>query len=124
MTDQSPINVQQEPEEPKPSAEHMQAAARQALATWQVIHQSNVKGGFARRVQAARDALDMLSAELDGVDAKRFIDADPLLEIRENPRLLRAVVLEAYSIRRKVERLPRVQLSNQEEETRIATAAA
>jgi cyclic beta-1,2-glucan synthetase len=124
MTDQVPINVQKTEQEPQISAERLREAALATVAGWHVMHQPKGKSGFMRRVEAARDTLDMLSAELDGVETKRFADADPLLEIRENPRLLRAVVLEAYSIRRKVDRLPRVLLANQEEEIRAAAVAA
>ena len=120
MTDQTPIDVQQAEKEPQIPDERLRAAAQTTASTWQVTRLPQGKSGFEQRVQAARDALDMLSAELEGVDPKQFEDADPLLEIRENPRLLRAVVLEAYSIRRKVERLPRVLVPNQGEEARAA----
>ena len=124
MTDQAPIDVQKTEQEPQIPAERMRAAALGAVSGWHVTHQPKGKSGFAQRVEAARDALDMLSAELEGAEPKLFADADPLLEIRENPRLLRAVVLEAHSIRRKVDNLPRVSLPSQEEETRTAALAA
>jgi hypothetical protein len=123
MTEQVPINVPQAEQEPQIPVEGMRTAAEQAAGSWYVTHRPKGNGGFARRVEAARDTLDVLTAELDEVKAERFEDADPLLEIRENPRLLRAVVLEAYSIRRKVDKLPRILLSNQEEETRAAAVA-
>ena len=124
MTDQAPTDVQQTEKTPQIPAERLSSAAQAAASSWQVTHLPQGKSGFEQRVQAARDALDMLSAELESVDTKRFEDADPLLEIRENPRLLRAVVLEAYSIRRKVEQLPRVVVPNQGEEARAAAIAA
>src|SRR5271170_827196 len=124
MTDQAPIDVQQAEQEPQIPAEGMRAAAQTAASSWHVTHQPRGKGGFARRVEAARDALDMLSAELEGHKADPAAGPDPLLELRENPRLLRSVVLEAFSIRRKVNRLPRVSLPSQEEETRAAALSA
>src|SRR5579883_1935283 len=122
MTDQAPINMPHV--EKEPPIEHLRAAAQAAVSEWQLMHQMSSKGGFTRRVEAARDALDTLIAELEHYESKPTIVADPLLEIRENPRLLRAVVLEAYSIRRKAERLPCVVLPNQGEETRAAALAA
>jgi hypothetical protein len=122
MTDQAPINMPHV--EKEPPIEHLRAAAQAAVSEWQLMHQTSSKGGFTRRVEAARDALDTLIAELEHYESKPTIVADPLLEIRENPRLLRAVVLEAYSIRRKAERLPCVVLPNRGEETRAAALAA
>src|SRR5277367_969962 len=124
MTDQAPIDVQQAEQEPQIPAERMRTAAQTAASSWHVTHQPKGKGGFARRVEAARDALDMLAAELEGHKVDPAAGPDPLLEIRENPRLLRSVVLEAFSIRRKVNRLPRVSLPSQEEETRAAALSA
>ncbi len=124
MTEQVPIQVQSTEKEPQIPVEQLQTAARAAVGRWQVIHQPQGKGGFTRRVEAARDALDVLTAELEGLESSPSAGPDPLLEIRENPRLLRAVVLEAFSIRRKVDRLPRVLLGDQEEETRAAAVSA
>jgi hypothetical protein len=124
MADQTPINVPHAEKEPQVPVDQLRAAAQAAVSEWQLIHQTDSKGGFTRRVQAARDALDMLTAELEVYESKPTIVADPLLEIRENPRLLRAVVLEASSIRRKVARLPCVVLPNHGEETRAAAVAS
>ncbi len=124
MTDQAPIDVQQAENEPQIPAEQLRVAAHAAVSGWHVMHRPKGKAGFARRVEAARDALDILTSELQGVEINRDAGPDPLLEIRENPRLLRAVVLEAFSIRRKVEQLPRVVLSGQEEETRASVLSS
>lgn len=120
MTEQAPIEVH----DPQVSPEKLRTAALAAVTSWQVTHQPVGKGGFARRVEAARDALDMLSAEIADLEIDPSAGPDPLLEIRENPRLLRSVVLEAFSVRRKVDRLPRVLLANQQEETRSAALAS
>ncbi|WP_158748537.1 glucoamylase family protein [Acidobacterium sp. S8] len=123
MADQSPIEVPSTEEEQPIAVEPLQVAARAAASEWQVNHQPGGKGSFATRVEAAREALDLLSAEVDAIDPKSTEDADPLLEIRENPRLLRGVLLEAASIRRKAQRLPRI-ISNQEEEPRASALSA
>jgi cyclic beta-1,2-glucan synthetase len=125
MTDQAPIEVKMtEEEQPHIPEGPLRAAAHTAVSSWHVTHQPQGKGGFARRVEAARDALDILYTELEGLPTNPSGGPDPLLEIRENPRLLRGVVLEAASIRRKVRRLPRIILSNGEEEPRASALAA
>lgn len=125
MTDQTPIDVQQAQEEqPMIPAEHLRAAAHAAVSGWHVMHQRTRKGGFTRRIQAARDALDLLYTQLEDLPAGPAAVPDPLLEIRENPRLLRSVVLEVYSIRRKLAQLPRIVLSNDQDEPRVTALAA
>src|SRR5215475_9921787 len=124
MTDQAPINVQATDKEPQMSDEQLRTVAHAVVSEWQVLHQPSGPSGFIRRVEAVRDALDLFSAELERYEAKLSVVADPLLEIRENPRLLRAVVLEGFSIRRKVNRLSRVLLPNQGEELRASAVSA
>ena len=48
---------------------------------------------------------------------------DPLLELRQNPRLLRSVVTEVATIRKKLGRLPRVLRDHENDEPRIVTVA-
>src|ERR1700760_2692540 len=99
MTEPVPVEVQSTDKEPEIPAEQMRTAAQTTVAGWRVTPQPQGKGGFARRVAAARDALDLLVAELEGLEPDPSATGpDPLLEIRENPRLFRAVVLEAHSI--------------------------
>ena len=124
MTDQVPTDVQATDQEQHIPEGPLRAAAQTAVSGWHVTYQPKGKGGFAKRVEAARDALDILYAELEGLPADPSAGPDPLLEIRENPRLLRGVVLEAASIRRKVQRLPRILVENGEEETRVIALAA
>ncbi|AXC10595.1 Cyclic beta-1,2-glucan synthase [Acidisarcina polymorpha] len=62
-------------------------------------------------MEAARTLLDKLYGQLDRMpppDYSKVTSPDPILELRENPRLIRAVVLEAASLRRKIPGLPRV----------------
>lgn len=122
--DQNPIDVSNIEEEPPIAVEPLLEAARATVSGWHVTHQPKGKDGYAARVEAARDALDLLSAEVQALDPKTAEDADPLLEIRENPRLLRGVILEAASIRRKVRRLPRIVSTSHEEEPRAAAMAS
>ena len=124
MTDQVPTDVQVTDEEQHIPEGPLRAAAQTAVSGWHITYQPQGKGGFARRVQAARDALDILYTELEDLPVNPAAGPDPLLEIRENPRLLRGVVLEASSIRRKVQRLPRIVLANGEEEPRASALAA
>src|SRR6202020_2678925 len=106
MTDQVPTDVQVTDEEQHIPEGPLRAAAQTAVSGWHITYQPQGKGGFARRVQAARDALDILYTELEDLpvnpaaaDFHAFPAADQVrLEMRENPRLLRGVVLEASSI--------------------------
>lgn len=124
MTDQTPIPIESQEEELEIPAEQMRTTARTVVSGWHVTHIPQGKGGFTRRIEAARDSLDILYTELDELQPDPSTGPDPLLELRENPRLLRAVVLETHSIRRKLERLPRIVLSGGEEEPRVAALAA
>src|ERR1700749_4299330 len=108
MTDQVPTDVQVTDEEQHIPEGPLRAAAQTAVSGWHVTYQPQGKGGFAKRVEAARDALDISCAEREGVPAYPSAGPDPLLEIRENPRLLLGLVLKAASIRRKVQRLSRI----------------
>lgn len=117
MTEQTTSNLRSERSIPD-----LREAAHHAAASWHVTHRPQGKSGFTLRMEAARDSLDLLFAELETYDPGPNPGPDPLLEIRENPRLFRAVVLEAFSIRRKVARLPRI-VSSSGEEPRVAALA-
>jgi cyclic beta-1,2-glucan synthetase len=85
--------------------------ARNAARDWGVARQPQGKGTFLARIEVARAALDGLYGQLDRLpppDYSKVTHPDPILELRENPRLLRSVVLEANSLRRKIPALPRV----------------
>ncbi|MBX6359388.1 MAG: glycosyl transferase [Acidobacterium ailaaui] len=102
----------------------LREAAHNAVQSWQVTHRPQGKGGFTRRMEAARDSLELLFANLEAYKPGPDAGPDPLLEIRENPRLFRAVILEAFSLRRKVEHLPRIVTPTGEEPRAAAVAAA
>ncbi|HEX3438629.1 MAG TPA: glucoamylase family protein [Pseudacidobacterium sp.] len=124
MTEQTSTNLQPANEEQQIPAAGLRTAAHAAAASWHVTHRPKGKGGFTLRMEAARDSLDILLTELEAYDPGPNPGPDPLLEIRENPRLFRAVILEAFSIRRKVARVPRIVLPNDSEEPRTAALAA
>jgi hypothetical protein len=93
------------------SVEHLKEHARSAARDWGVARSPQGKGAFPARVDAARASLDNLYARLDRLPPPDYANIslpDPILELREHPRLLRAVILEATSLRRKIPLLPRV----------------
>ena len=99
------------PDAPDIPVAHLRAHARAAAHAWSVTRRPQGRSIFAARVEASRNSLDALNDSLDRLpppDYSKITGPDPILELRENPRLLRSVVLEAASIRRKADRLPRV----------------
>ncbi len=118
MTEQTTSSIETTPLPPG-----LREAAHRAAQSWHVTHRPQGKGGFTLRMEAARDSLEQLFTDLDTYDPGPNPGPEPLLEIRENPRLFRSVVIEAFSIRRKIERLPRV-VTKEGEEPRVATLAA
>ncbi len=93
------------------SVAHLRQHARAAARSWDATRQLRGKGAFPSRVEAARLSLDKLSHELNRLpppDYSKITGPDPILVLRENPRLLRAAVLEAAALRRKVFKLPRI----------------
>src|SRR5271170_3597379 len=88
---------------------HLREHARAAARSWEVTRQHGRGGEFLARVEAARSSLDKLYAELDEMprpDYSKIMGPDPILVLRENPRLLRTVVLESASLKRTMPRLP------------------
>ncbi len=93
------------------SVRHLQLRARAAAQSWGVIRNPRGKSLFFARIDAARASLDRLYGDLDQLpppDYSKITGPDPILQLREHPRLLRSPVLEAASLRRKIPRLPRV----------------
>lgn len=86
-------------------ADELDAHARAASATWAVTHRPQGALTFFDRVGQVRATLDSISAELTALPSS---SPTPLLEMRENPRLLRGAINEIESIRRKIPGLPRV----------------
>ncbi len=96
---------------------------------WDVLHRPANKGPFPARVEARREALKKLEAQLAQLPVSvaqsphRIPFHSDLLDLRANPRVLRTAVSAVSDRPRMVARLPRV-VSAQKEEPRVATIAA
>ncbi len=111
MTEYIQIADERNPDAPPISVDHLRRHAEAAARSWGVTRQIHGRGTFQPRIEAARASLDNLYAQLDQLpppDYSKIVLPDPILELREHPRLLRAVILEAWSLRRKISPLPRV----------------
>jgi hypothetical protein len=118
-----------ESRQPPPDSvpERLRIAAHAADA-WDVVHRPEDRGIFPARVEAARLALKRLEAKLaqlpiapakDG--SHRIPHHSALLDLRANPRLLRAAVTAVSDRPRLVAQLPRVVFAQKNEEPRVAT---
>jgi cyclic beta-1,2-glucan synthetase len=105
------------------TAGELRTHARAAAAQWSVIHRPQTPLTLQPRIDEAESALNSLMAELEALPTGGEQGPNPLLEIRENPRLFRAALTEMRSIQKKVPKLPRV-LSPLGEEPRVAVLAA
>ena len=108
------------------SADSLRAYADRVAPGWHVAHKPKGAGSFGRRIEATGQSLDQLYVILDARPVPTYLPGeklDPLLELRQNPRLLRAVVAEVYTIRKKLGRLPRVVREQENDEPRIVTVA-
>ena len=99
----------------------IRAAARDAAQAWEVQHHPQGPSGLATQFQSAREAVTALYARLESSPPRA--DKDPLLDLRENERLLRSAVPSATSSLKVLERLPRVLVPNQGDTLRIGAAA-
>jgi cyclic beta-1,2-glucan synthetase len=91
--------------------ESLRTAAHQASKRWDVMHAPQGKSAFTARVDAAKEALDALQLRLDQLPTTPPEPGpNPLFELRENPRMLRAALVETMGMRRSSPRLPRVLL--------------
>ncbi len=105
------------------TAAELSTHARSSAAQWSVIHRPQSSLTLQPRIDEAESALNALMAELQQLPVNGRQGPDPLLEIRENPRLFRAAITEMASIQKKVPKLPRV-VSPLGEEPRVAVLAA
>src|SRR5580692_11619098 len=97
--------------QPSYSAESLRTYADRVAPTWRVAHKPEGPGSFGPRIDATGQSLDQLYAVLDKRPVPTYLPGeplDPLLELRQNPRLLRAVIAEIDSIRKRLGHLPRV----------------
>src|ERR1700722_3836677 len=83
-------------------------------------------GSFGRRIYATAQSLDQLFVILDARPVPTYLPGeplDPLLELRQNPRLLRSVITEISTLRKKLGRAPRTIRDHENDEPRIVTVA-
>ncbi len=114
---------------PAPKIERTEAqmrhAAQLASQEWHVARapQGDI---FGRRIAAAESTYRQVFNELDRRPMPTYKPGeplDPLLELRENPRLLQSALDEMHSIRRRLMRLPVVVRPREGDEPRIVTVA-
>ncbi len=104
-------------------AENLRAAAREDAHRWSTVHGTKDLGAFDTRVEAARQRLETLFADLDSLPTQGWPGPEPLLEIRENPRMMRSVLDELRTVRRKLRRLPHAVTNDHQDEPRAITVA-
>jgi cyclic beta-1,2-glucan synthetase len=108
------------------TAEALRSHADRVAPTWHVAHKPEGAGSFGRRIEATAESLNQLYVILDARPVPTYLPGeklDPLLELRQNPRLLRSVVAETRTIRKKLGRLPRTVRDHENDEPRIVTVA-
>ncbi len=106
------------------SAASLIAYADTAAPTWEIAHKPTTPGSFGQRIDSTRESLDQLYSVLDKRPKPTYAPdepLDPLLELRENPRLLRSVLTEIATIKKKLSRMPRVIRPREGDEPRIVT---
>jgi cyclic beta-1,2-glucan synthetase len=101
-------------------------SAAHAAASWDVSLRPTAPGKFQQRVIAARYAVERLEKELMRLpeDASSGKPISGLLELRSTPRLLRSAVAAVIPQPRDRDDLPRVILTGNREEPRVATLGA
>ncbi len=100
--------------------------ARNVAPSWDVAHRHAGEDLFSRRIAATQSAFEQVFQELDRRPMPTYKPGeplDPLLELRENPRLLQSVLTEIKSIRRRLAHLPSITLERAGEEPRVITVA-
>src|SRR3984885_14571157 len=108
------------------TADSLRVYADKVAPSWHVAHKPEGSGSFGRRIDATAQSLDQLYVILDARPVPTYLPGeklDPLLELRQNPRLLRSVVIEVSTIRKKLGRLPRSVRDHENDEPRIVTVA-
>jgi len=130
MTDTVPSSGQAITTQPEAqhsfSPDSLRDHADKVAPGWHVAHKPEGAGSFGRRIDATAESLDQLYVVLDARPTPTYEPGeplDPLLELRQNPRLLRAVVTEISSIRKRLGRLPRTLREQENDEPRIVTVA-
>ena len=120
------IPLRQEPEPEPVPLEPVRHYARGVAPTWEIAHNHPDADLFSPRIAATQSAFDQVFQELDRRPMPTYKPGeplDPLLELRENPRLLQAVLTEIKSIRRRLAKLPSVIHERAGDEPRVITVA-
>ncbi len=104
--------------------DQLRAAAREDAHRWGSVHGSRDLGAFDARVESAREQMETLFEELDRLPTEGWPGPEPLLEIRENPRMMRSVLAELRTVRRKLRRLPHAVTGDHQDEPRAMTVAS
>ena len=108
------------------SLESVRSYADRVAPGWHVAHKPEGAGSFGHRIDATAQSLDQLFVILDARPVPTYLPGerlDPLLELRQNPRLLRSVITEISTIRKKLGRSPRTIRDRENDEPRIVTVA-
>ena len=108
------------------SADLLRAYANRVAPAWQVAHKPEGLGSFGSRIEATHQSLNQLFVVLDARPTPTYAPGealDPLLELRQNPRLLRSVISEISTGNKRLGRLPRTLRDRENDEPRIVTVA-
>lgn len=107
------------------NAEALRAHVARVAPEWRIAHKPKGPSRFGLRIASAAQALAQLFQAINRRPAPTYAPGeplDPLLELRENPRMLRSVIADISAGRKKLGRLPRVMLQGGDE-PRIVTVA-
>ena len=106
MTDTVTMIDEQRMREAGLSPETLRAAAREDAHRWSTLRAGQEARPMQSRADWARQTFDTLGQDLDTLPTEGWPGAEPLLEIRENPRMMHSALGELRSVRRKLRRLP------------------
>ncbi len=104
--------------------EQLRTSAREDAHRWAGVHGSRDLAAFDARAESARHHLEDLFRELDQLPTEGWPGPEPLLEIRENPRMMHSVLAELRTVRRKLRRLPSAVTGHHQDEPRATAVAA
>ncbi|HEY0759710.1 MAG TPA: glucoamylase family protein [Acidisarcina sp.] len=110
MTNSDPIPVEQDEYTLPAPARSIRAAAQSLARSMNVVHRPQGRSALQSRLSSARTTFEQLYAQIGTARTGSVAapGADPIIEVRENPRLLRSVLLEMDSSLEELDRLPRV----------------
>jgi len=103
------------------------ARATSEAQSWDVATRPSTRGTFHERITATKRAILHLEQQLGALPASPAdagADMTALLDLRANPRVLRAAVSGVSNRPKPIQELPRVILANHKDEPRAATLAA